>query len=54
MLEKIKTFFKVAAARTVEAQKRRADYIILTNMTDKDLHDIGITRGDIRDRVYNS
>lgn len=54
MLEKIKAFFKVAAARTVEAQKKRADCIILNNMTDKELHDIGITRGDIRDRVYNS
>ena len=54
MLDKIKAFFKVAAARTVEAQKRRADYYILNNMTDKELHDIGINRGDIRDRVFHS
>ena len=54
MLDKIKAFFKVAAARTIEAQKRRADYYILNNMTDRELHDIGIARSNIRDLVFNT
>lgn len=34
-----------------KAQQARADYWILTNMSDKELHDIGISRGDIRNVV---
>lgn len=30
-----------------KAQQARADYWILTNMSDKELHDIGISRGEI-------
>jgi len=30
------------------AQQARADYWLLQNMTDKELRDIGITRGNIR------
>ena len=30
-----------------KAQQARADYWILTNMSDKELHDIGIARGEI-------
>lgn len=33
-------------------QQRRADYWLLQNMTDKDLNDIGISRGEIYDKVY--
>ena len=32
-------------------QQRRADYWILQNMSDKQLKDMGITRGEIRNRV---
>jgi hypothetical protein len=32
----------------------RADYWILNNMSDKELHDIGIARGDIRNVVSES
>jgi len=32
-----------------ESQQRRADYWILMNMTDRELHDIGIGRGQIRE-----
>lgn len=31
-----------------KAQQARADYWLLTNMSDKDLHDINISRGEIR------
>jgi uncharacterized protein YjiS (DUF1127 family) len=35
-----------------KTQQQRADYWILQNMTDKDLRDIGITRGEINSKVY--
>ena len=34
------------------SQQRRADYWILQNMTNKDLKDVGISRGEIRGKVY--
>ena len=34
-------------------QQRCADYWILHNMSDKQLKDMGITRGEIRSRVYD-
>jgi len=37
-----------------KAQQARADYWILTNMSDKELRDIGIARGDIRNVVAGS
>ena len=35
------------------AQQRRADYWLLRNMTDKELKDIGISRGEIFQKVFN-
>jgi uncharacterized protein YjiS (DUF1127 family) len=35
-----------------ERQQRRADYWILQNMTDKALKDIGVTRGEINQKIY--
>lgn len=35
-----------------KAQQRRVAYWQLQNMTDKDLADIGISRGDIRRALY--
>ena len=35
-----------------DSQQRRADYWILQNMTDKALKDIGVTRGEINQKVY--
>jgi uncharacterized protein YjiS (DUF1127 family) len=32
----------------------RANYILLTNMTDRELKDIGISRGEIKDRIMRS
>ena len=34
-----------------KAQQARADYWILKSMTDKELHDIGIGRGEIRNVI---
>jgi len=33
-------------------QQRRADYWILMSLSDKELHDMGISRGEIRQKVY--
>jgi len=49
----IKTF-KDFLASLQKSQQARADYWILTNMSDKELHDIGIARGDIRNVVSES
>ena len=46
----IKTFTDFLAGLQ-KAQQARADYWILTNMSDKELHDIGIARGDLRNVV---
>jgi len=35
-----------------ELQQKRVDYWQLKNLTDKELKDIGISRGEIYDRVY--
>ena len=35
-----------------ERQQRRADYWILQNMTNKALKDIGVTRGEINQKIY--
>lgn len=33
-------------------QQVRADLWLLNNMSDRDLHDIGISRGEIREHIY--
>jgi len=43
-----KRFFK----KLQERQQLRADYWILMNMSDKDLIDIGMTRGEIKSKIY--
>ena len=35
-----------------DSQQRRADYWLLHNMSNKYLRDIGITRGEIKNKVY--
>ena len=44
----LKRFFK----KLQDSQQRRADYWLLHNMTDKDLRDIGISRGEIKSKIY--
>jgi uncharacterized protein YjiS (DUF1127 family) len=41
-----------AVERFKEYQKKRADYLLLRSMSDKELHDIGLARGSIRSVVY--
>jgi uncharacterized protein YjiS (DUF1127 family) len=37
-----------------EAQQRRADFYILNNLTARELKDMGISRAEIRQKVYGS
>jgi uncharacterized protein YjiS (DUF1127 family) len=48
MLLGLKNFWQ----RFEEYQQKRADYIILKTMTDRELHDIGLSRGSIREAIY--
>ena len=48
----VRQFFKNAWKKHEIAQQRRADFKILQMMSEKDLNDIGIGRGDIRRVIY--
>ena len=52
MIKNVKKFASRAWGLHVERQQRRADYWLLQNMSTKDLCDIGITPGEIRQRIY--
>jgi len=45
---KLKNIFKAIQ----DAQEKRAQYWMLQNLTDKELRDIGIGRGQIREAIY--
>jgi len=45
-------FFCTIGAKLVEVQQKRADYWILNNMSDAQLKDIGMTRGEIKQRFH--
>tara|TARA_R110002153_G_scaffold86654_1_gene215089 strand:+ start:77 stop:337 length:261 start_codon:yes stop_codon:yes gene_type:complete len=53
LLKALSKFFSARFASLVKAQQLRADYWIVHNMSDKDLKDLGITRGEIKERVYD-
>ena len=48
----VKQFFKNAWKKHEIAQQKRADFRLLQMMSDKELNDIGIGRGDIRRVMY--
>lgn len=35
------------------SNQRRVDYYLLSQMTDRQLKDLGLSRGEIRYRIYN-
>ena len=47
-------FFASIGTSLVKAQQMRADFWLLNNMSDKQLKDIGITRGEIKQRFYGT
>ena len=44
--------FKRLFKQFPDNQQRRADYWVLMNLPDKDLHDMGISRGEVYQKVY--
>tara|TARA_E500000318_G_scaffold42903_1_gene40925 strand:+ start:34 stop:198 length:165 start_codon:yes stop_codon:yes gene_type:complete len=44
--------FKRLFQKIQDNQQRRADYWLLQNMSDKNLHDMGISRGEIYNKIY--
>ena len=53
-IKAVAKFFASIGASLVKAQQMRADYWLLNNMSDKQLKDIGITRGEIKQRFYGT
>jgi uncharacterized protein YjiS (DUF1127 family) len=52
MLNKLKAAILRFHQGIVKSQQRRADFFILTHMTDAELRDIGVARGEIKERYY--
>ena len=51
MLEKLKAWIANIVLAVQEAQQRKAEYIVLSGLTDRELKDIGLTRGEIKHRI---
>ena len=52
LLKALSKFFSRLFTSLVNLQQKRADYWVLNNMTDNQLKDIGMTRGEIKQRFY--
>lgn len=50
----MKLWFKRLFELFIEYQQKRADYMILKMLSDKELRDIGLTRGELRSTVYGT
>jgi len=53
-LKAVAKFFISIGNSLAKAQQKRADYWLLNSMSDKQLKDIGITRGEIKQRFYDT
>ena len=53
-LKAVANFFISIGDSLARAQQMRADFWLLNNMSDKQLKDIGITRGEIKQRFYGT
>jgi len=50
----MKTFFTKLLASFALYQQRRANFWLLTHLSDHNLKDMGITRGEIRQKIYGN
>lgn len=48
----MKAWFKKKLKQFAEYQQKRADYILLTKLSDRELRDMGLSRGNIKYLVY--
>mgnify|MGYP003650521262 CR=1 FL=1 len=53
LIKVLAKYFSDLGTSFVKAQQMRADLWILNNMSNKDLKDIGITRGEIKERFHS-
>ena len=53
MTQKIKSAWHNFLQRRREYNQKKVDYYLLMNMTDRDLQDIGISRSEIKQRIFN-
>ena len=53
-LKAVAKFFISVGNSLAKAQQMRADYYLLNKMSDKQLKDIGVTRGEIKQRFYGT
>jgi len=51
MVKFIKDWIKASWEAFEEHQQRRADYMVMMAMPDRELKDIGITRSEIQERI---
>jgi uncharacterized protein YjiS (DUF1127 family) len=51
MLKTLKTWIVNIFTAIQKGQQLRAEYIILSNLTDRELKDIGLTRGELKHRI---
>jgi len=54
VMKHIKKYLKALLAAIQKNQQQRADHWMLSNMSDRDLKDVGITRGQINGIIYSS
>ena len=53
MTQKIKSAWHNFLQRRREYNRKKVDYYLLMNMTDRELQDIGVNRSEIKQRVFN-
>ena len=44
--------FKKVFKKIQEGQQRRANYWLLMNLSDRELRDMGVSRGEIKQKIY--
>ena len=51
MLEKLKAWVANIVLKIIEGRQRKVDYYLLNNLSDYQLRDMGLTRGELKQRV---
>jgi uncharacterized protein YjiS (DUF1127 family) len=51
MIEKLKAWVANIVLKIIEGRQRKVDYYLLNNLSDYQLRDMGLTRGELKQRV---
>jgi uncharacterized protein YjiS (DUF1127 family) len=51
MIEKLKAWVANIVLKMIEGRQRKVDYYLLNNLSDYQLRDMGLTRGELKQRV---